>query len=70
LPPILIQVGSAEVLLDDSIRFAAAGRAAGVDVELQVWDDMIHVWHCFAALIPEGGEAITKIAEYLEQKFS
>lgn len=70
LPPILIQVGTAEVLLDDSLRFAEAGKAAGVDVELQVWEDMIHVWHCFAALIPQGGEAIAKIAEYLEPKFS
>jgi monoterpene epsilon-lactone hydrolase len=70
LPPILIQVGTAEVLLDDSMRFTELAKAAGVDVELQVWDDMFHVWHCFAALIPEGGEAITKIAMYLEPKFS
>jgi len=47
LPPLLIQVGDAETLLDDSTRLAARLEAAGVDVTLEVWDDMIHVWHLF-----------------------
>ncbi len=70
LPPILIQVGTAEVLLDDSVQFEAAVRRAGVDVELDVWEDMIHVWHAFGALLPESGQAIAKIGDYLEGKFA
>lgn len=45
LPPTLIHTGDAEILLDDSTRFAASARAAGVDVTLEVWDDMPHCWH-------------------------
>ena len=45
LPPLLIQVGSEEVLLDDSIHLAERTKAAGVDTTLEVWDQMIHVWH-------------------------
>lgn len=69
LPPLLIQVGSAEVLLDDSIRFAEAARQAGVEVELDVWEDMIHVWHAFGAMLPEAGQAVTQIGAYLERRF-
>jgi monoterpene epsilon-lactone hydrolase len=68
LPPLLLQVGSAEVLLDDSVAFAERCRAAGVEVELEVWDEMIHVWHSFADLLPEAREAIDRIAEYLAAK--
>jgi acetyl esterase/lipase len=45
LPPLLIQVGDAEVLLDDSTRIGQKLKAAGVDVTVEVWNDMIHVWH-------------------------
>jgi acetyl esterase/lipase len=65
LPPLLVQVGTAETLLDDSVRFAARARAAGVDVELEPWEEMIHVWHSFATMIPEGKRAIARIGEYL-----
>jgi monoterpene epsilon-lactone hydrolase len=67
LPPILIQVGSAEILLDDAVRVAESARAAGVDVELRVWPDMIHVWHAFADLLPEGQEAVHEMAAFLEK---
>jgi acetyl esterase/lipase len=70
LPPLLVQVGTAETLLDDSTRFAERARAAGVDVSLEVWDDMIHVWHAFAAVLPEGREAIERIGEYLNRRWS
>jgi len=69
LPPMLIQVGTAEVLLDDSIRFASAARAAGVDVTLETWDDMVHVWQAFAVALPEGRQAIDRIGEYLDKRF-
>jgi acetyl esterase/lipase len=65
LPPILVQVGTAEVLLDDANGFAERARAAGVDVELDVWKDMIHVWHAFADLLPEARDAIDRIAAFL-----
>lgn len=70
LPPLLIHVGTAETLLDDSTRFAERARAAGVDVDLDVWDDMIHVWHAFATVLPEGRQAIDRIGEYLQARWS
>jgi acetyl esterase/lipase len=45
LPPLLIHVGTAETLLDDSTRLAERAKSAGVDVTLEPWEDMIHVWH-------------------------
>ena len=68
LPPLLIQVGTAETLLDDSTRFAERARAAGVDVTLQPWDDMIHVFQAFAPAIPEASQAIEQIGEYLRKR--
>lgn len=68
LPPILIHVGGAEVILDDSTRFAAKARAAGVDVTLEVWDLMPHVWHAFAGLLPESGQAIERIGGWLQAR--
>jgi acetyl esterase/lipase len=65
LPPLLLQVGTAEVLLDDSTRFAERARAAGVDVTLEVWADMVHDWQAFAVALPEGREAIDKIAAFV-----
>ena len=68
LPPILIHVGDAEVILDDSTRFAAKARAAGVDVTLEVWEQMPHVWHAFAGLPPESGQAIERIGGWLQSR--
>lgn len=68
LPPILIHVGDAEVILDDSTRFAAKARAAGVDVTLEVWDEMPHVWHAFAGLLPESDQAIERIGAWLQAR--
>ena len=65
LPPMLIHVGDAEILLDDSTRVAERAKLAGVKVELEVWDDMIHVWHVFAKLLPEGQQAIDKIGKFV-----
>jgi acetyl esterase/lipase len=68
LPPLLVQVGSAELLLDDSRRFAKRAEDAGVDVTLEIWDDMIHVWHSFADLLPEGREAVARIGSYVDER--
>jgi acetyl esterase/lipase len=65
LPPMLIHVGDAEILLDDATRVAKSAKAAGVDVELEVWDDMPHVWHVFAKILPEGQQAIDKIGKFV-----
>jgi acetyl esterase/lipase len=70
LPPILIQVGTAEILMDDSIRFAEKAKKEGVDVTLEVWDDMIHVFQAFADWAPEGQDAINKIGNYIQSKLS
>jgi len=68
LPPLLIQVGKAEGLLDDARRVAERARAAGVDVTLEAWDDMIHVWHIFASMLPEAREAIERIGEFMRKR--
>jgi acetyl esterase/lipase len=65
LPPILIQVGTDEVLLDDSRRFAERAREAGVPVRLDVWEEMIHVWQAYARLVPEARHAIEAIGAFL-----
>jgi len=67
LPPLLIQVGTAECLFDDARRLADRARAAGVDVTLEPWDDMIHMWHMFAAMLPEGQQAIDRIGEFIRE---
>ena len=67
LPPILIQVGDAEVLLDDSTRLAGVAREAGVEIQMDVWDDMIHVWHLFAPILPEGKQAISQAGEFIKK---
>ena len=67
LPPLLIHVGTAEVLLDDATRLAERAKAAGVEVEIEAWDDMPHVWHAFAAILPEGQQAIERIGEFIRK---
>ena len=67
LPPLLIQVGDAEVLLDDSTRLAGIAREAGVKVQMDVWDDMIHVWPLFAPILPEGKKAIAQAGEFIKK---
>ncbi|UCD57202.1 MAG: alpha/beta hydrolase [Candidatus Hydrogenedentota bacterium] len=67
LPPLLIQVGTAEVLLDDSTRLAERARAAGVNVVLEPWEEMIHVWQFFAAMLPEGQQAIDRIGDFIRR---
>jgi epsilon-lactone hydrolase len=68
LPPMLIHVGDAEVILDDSTRLAARARAHGVDVTLEVWEEMPHVWHAFAGMLPEADQAIERIGSWLTER--
>jgi monoterpene epsilon-lactone hydrolase len=67
LPPLLIQVGDRETVLDDSVMLAEKARAAGVDVELEIWDGMIHVFQMFGADLPEAHQAIASIAGFLNR---
>ena len=64
-PPLLIQVGENEVLLDDSTRFAEKAKSAGVDVKLEIWPDMFHAWQLFAPFFPEAQQAIDRIGEFI-----
>jgi acetyl esterase/lipase len=65
LPPMLILVGSEEVLLDDATRLAERARAAGVEVTLEVWEGLFHIWTAFAPLVPEALDGIDRLARFL-----
>ncbi len=65
LPPLLIHVGGDEIMLDDSTIFAERAKAAGVDVTLEVWEGMWHVWHNQAPEVPESVEAIRRVGEFV-----
>jgi len=66
LPPLLLQVGSREVLLSDVERFAQKAGQAGVEVTLEVWPGMQHEWQFTAKLMPEGRRAIARIGSFVE----
>ncbi len=70
LPPLLIQIGSAEILLDDANRLAARAGAAGVKVRLDIWPEMFHVWHIYASMLDEASEALDDAAAFLESRFA
>ena len=69
LPPTLVQVGTDEILLDDSTRFADRAYAAGVEVELQRFDGMFHDFQLFAKLLGTSRGAIDDIAAFLRRRF-
>lgn len=69
LPPILIQVGTEEILLDDSRRFAGRAGEMGVQVQLEIWDEMFHVWQAYAGIFSEAQRAIEKIGEFLRSSW-
>ncbi len=65
LPPLLVQVGSAETLLDDAIRIAARAAADDVRVTLEVWPRMIHAWHLWAARLASGRSALASAGAFM-----
>lgn len=69
IPPMLIQVGSDEMLLDDAIRLAAKAERDGVAVTLKIFDRMWHVWHLFAKLMPEAKQAIGELGSFFQKHF-
>jgi acetyl esterase/lipase len=69
LPPLLIQVGGLEMLHDQNERLARCAREAGVQVDFQVWPDMVHVWQAFGRVFhPQASEAIANIAAFINER--
>jgi len=66
-PPLLILVGDAEVLLDDSRKLAEVARAAGVDVTLSIYPEMPHIWTMSYPAFPEAVEGVTEMAEFVSR---
>jgi monoterpene epsilon-lactone hydrolase len=69
-PALLIQVGSDELLLSDSSDFAEKAKAAGVDVSLEIWKDMQHVWQFAGGIVPESRQAIAAIGRFIENRYN
>jgi monoterpene epsilon-lactone hydrolase len=67
LPPLLVQVGGAEMILDQVVGFASRARAARVDVRLRVWEDCFHDWPLFAAVLGDGRRAIDEIGTFVRE---
>jgi len=67
LPPLLIQVGAAETLLDDAVRLAQRAGAADVRVDLQVWPEMIHIWPIYFAELQAGRRALDEAGGFIRR---
>lgn len=67
LPPLLIQVGTAEMLLDDGRRFVARARQAGVSITLEEYAGMVHVWHFTYLLEPRARQAVHSAGAFVAQ---
>ncbi len=70
LPPLLIQASRDEVLRDDAVRITEKARRAGVACELDLTDDVPHVWQIFAAMLPEAREALARAGTFLRRRFA
>ena len=70
LPPILVQAGTAETLLDDSTRIAERLHAAGVDVRLSIWPNMLHVFPLFAPVLSEGRDGCLEIGAFIRGRMA
>ncbi|MDB5375188.1 MAG: Alpha/beta hydrolase fold-3 domain protein [Belnapia sp.] len=67
LPPLLVQVGAAETLLDDAVMFARRAGAEDVAVTLEIWPEMIHVWHLFHPQVEAGRKALAAAGDFLRR---
>ena len=70
LPPMLVQVGSAETMLDDSKRFVEKAKEAKVDIQIEIWEDMFHGWHGSAHILKDAEEAIKSIGLFCRKLFN
>jgi acetyl esterase/lipase len=68
LPPVLVQVGTAETLLDDATRLAEKLHEAGVEVRLAIWPNQLHVFPFFAPVLSEGRDGCVEIGNYIRAK--
>ena len=68
LPPILIEVGDHEILLDDSLLFASRAKEAGVEVDLHVWEGMVHCFPLLAPMFPEATQAWQEIMAFIRER--
>jgi monoterpene epsilon-lactone hydrolase len=69
LPPILVQIGDAEVMLSGAVLLAERLTEQGVRADLQVWPHMFHVWHLFAAVLPQARAAIESLSRFHDDLF-
>ena len=69
LPPLLIQCGSDEVLMGDSLLLEEKAHSCGVMATLEIWANMVHVWHAFYPMLSEGQEGIDRIGAYFEPRW-
>jgi epsilon-lactone hydrolase len=67
IAPLLIHVGASEVLLDDSLRLARMAGAADVSVRLEIWPEMIHIWHAFHRILGDGRKAVLAGGKFLQE---
>lgn len=67
-PPMLIQVGTDEVLYDDSVRVSERAKAVGVDVKLDVWKGLFHVWQAYYAWLPAARRALRLAGSFVKEK--
>ena len=70
LPPMLIQVGGSEILLDTARRLAARAKDCGVDVTLEIEPGLFHAWHLFAVAIPEADESLARVGRFFRERWS
>ena len=70
LPPILIHVGSEEVLMSDSVAVAQQAGLGGVGARLEIWPEMIHVWHAFYMMLGAGRRAIAQAGTWIGERLS
>jgi epsilon-lactone hydrolase len=68
LPPLLVQVGSAETLLDDAVRITSRAGAADVAVTLEIWPHMVHAWHLWAAVLADGRRALETAGRFISAR--
>jgi acetyl esterase/lipase len=70
ISPLLIHVGSDEMLLDDSTRIAEKAKSAEVDVTIKIYDQMWHAWHLNVRLMPEAKNAIKELGSFIRKHFA
>ena len=67
-PPILIQAAGEDTLVDDSLQFYEKWKGTGVEITLEYWEEMWHVWHHFAGQLPEAQEALSQLGQFIKEK--